>query len=58
MKARSNRRAHAAELGNGDQYRLLSKQEASLDIARSDYEAYAISGGVRPSPLLSRYVRQ
>ena len=38
--------------------RLLSKQEASLDNARSDYETYAISGGVDPSPLLSRYVRQ
>ena len=38
--------------------RLMGKQETALDIARGDYEQHAISGGVDPSPLLSRYVRQ
>ena len=38
--------------------RLLSKQETALDNARKDYELHAISGGVDPSSLLGRYVRQ
>ena len=38
--------------------RALHKQETALDLARSDYEQYANTGGVDPGPLLSRYVRQ
>ena len=38
--------------------RTLLKQETALDIARNDYDQYAITGGVDPGPLLSRYVRQ
>ena len=38
--------------------RTLIKRETALDVARGDYEQYALSGGVDPGPLLGRYVRQ
>ena len=48
----------AAQKEVNEMGRLLGKQEIALDAAQIDYELHAITGGVDPSPLLSRYVRQ